>query len=383
MRLPALLAFLLAVLAQPLSAAGELRGIPSDVDLALSISYETAAKSRLHPALRAMQDRMEKLAAAADPEAHRRNQALAKALGVTPDSNRNLDLGLRARTEAGEPDIDVFAVARIDMRKAGFDTYARGQGASPVAVGDLTGWELKSLLPALMRVLSGSAEDGVLPADMPEGYAVAMPSDNLLFIAPIRELAKVHDAWRGKAPSYAFPEPARRLAEATPLCHTRLHADLSRILSNVPASPAEEPAGGLQSVTLHLGEDSKSVLLAGGAAYRTEAQAKLGAEQLRALIPIAGMAAIPADEDDETTRFLKGEVAALLATLRVAQDGVSLRMTAGHPLDRVEKILAKVESLVTEIASAAGAAPSPDPTPARPAARLEPAEAQKDGQKGR
>lgn len=379
MRLPALLATLLSALALPLPAAGELRGIPSDIDIAASISYETAAKSKLHPALQSMQRRMEKVAAEADPEAHRRNQALAKALGVTPDSNRNLDIGVRLGEGAGGPEVAVFAVARIDMRKAGFDAFAKSQGVSPVVLGDLSGWELKSLLPALMQVVSGSAEETALPADVLEGYAVAMPSDNLLLVAPVRELAKVHDAWRGKAPSYAFPEPARRLADATPLCHTRLHADLARVLSTAPDEV--EPAGGLRSATLHLGEDSKSVLIAGAAAYRTEAQAKLGAEQLRALIPIAGMAAIPADEDDETTRFLKGELAALLAAVKVTQEGASLRIEAGHPLDRMEKLLAKAETFLAEIAAAGGAAPAP--APARPAAKLEPAEAQKDGQKGR
>lgn len=382
MRITALLAALGAALALPLVAAGELRGIPADVDLALSISYETAAKSRLHPALQAMQRRLEKLAEQADPEAHRRNKAFAASLGVTADSSRNLDLGLRLRDGADGPEVALFAAARIDMRKAAFDAFARNQGVSPVAVGELAGWELKSIFPALLQAVSGKPDEAGLSAEMLEGYAVAMPSDNLVLVAPVRELGRSHDTWRGKSPGYAFPEPARRAAAAVPLCHTTLHANLGRILPTDPAEPgaAQEPAGGLQSVSLHVGEDSKDILVVAEISYRTEAQAKLGADQVRALVPLASLGAAPADEDDESTRFLKSEVAAFLSGVRVAQAGANVRVTASHPVERMEKVLAKAETLLAEIASAGGAAA---PAPARPAASLEPAQPQKDGKKPR
>ena len=383
MRITALLAALGAALTLPLAAAGELRGIPTDVDLALSISYETAAKSRLRPALQAMQRRLEKLAEQADPEASRRNKAFAASLGVTPDSSRHLDLGLRLQDGPDGPDLALFVAAHIDMRKAAFDAFAKNQGVSPVAVGELAGWELKSLFPALLQAVSGKPDEAGLSAEMLDGYAVAMPADNLMLVAPIRELGKSHDTWRGKSPGYAYPEPVRRAAAAVPLCHTTLHANLGRILSTASAEPGasgQEPAGGLQSVSLHLGEDSKDVRVVAHATYRTEAQAKLGAGQLQALIPVVGAAAMPDDADDEAARFLKPEVAAFVASIKVEQTGASLRVTATHPIERLETFLSKAETLLGEIASSVGAGA---PAPARPAAKLEPAATEKEGKKGR
>ncbi len=376
MRITAVLAALGAALAPPLAAAGELRGIPTDVDLALSISHETAAKSRLHPALQAMQRRLERLAEQADPEASRRNKAFAASLGVTPGGSRHLDLGLRLRDGPDGPGVALFVAAHIEMRKAAFDAFARSQGVSPVAVGELTGWELRSVFPALLRAVSGQPDEAGLSAEMLEGYAVAMPADNLVLIAPIRELGRSHDTWRGKSPSYAFPEPVSRAAAAIPLCHTILHANLERIL---PIAAAE-PGGGLQSVSLHLGEDGKDVLVVARAAYRTEAQARLGAGQLRALIPVLGAASTPTEADDEAARLLKPEVAAFLASIRVEQADATLGVTAAHPIGRMEKLLSKAEVLLGEIASSGGAG---SPAPARPAARLEPSSTGKDGEKPR
>jgi len=380
MRLLALPCLVAALLGPRLAAAEPLRGVPADVDVGLSVSYDVAAKSRLRPSLQALLDRMDRLAEQNDPDGFRRNKAFADRLGLSRDSSHHLDLGLRVRPGAdGAPSVAFFAAARIDMRKAAFDAFAREQGVSSVAVDGISGWDIARLFPALYRAVSGN-DLGAAPEGIFEGHAVAMPADNILLVAPVRELGRAHEAWLGKAPSYAFPGRVSREADAVPLRHTTLYAPVGKMIPAEAAgaadAKAEEPAGGLQEAALHLGESPSDILLVGSATYRTEAQAKLAAEQLRALVPIATMAALPAEEDDETTKFLKAELGALVATLKVERADAVLRLTASHPLDRADKLLSKMDTLLQ--AAAGQAAP-----PARPAAKLEPAAAEKTPEKPR
>lgn len=381
MRLLALPCVAATLILARLGAAEPLRGVPADVDVGMSVSYDTAAKSRLHPALQALQDRMDRLAEQNDPEAYRRNKAFADRLGLTRNSSHHLDLGIRIRPGAdGAPSVAFFAAARIDMRKSAFDAFAKQQGVSPVAVGDLSGWDIASLFPALYRAVSGN-DLGASPEGMFEGHAVAMPADNILLVAPVRELGLAHDAWRGKAPSYAFPGRVAQEADAIPLRHTTVFAPVGRMIpaeaAAAGAAKREEPAGGLQEAAIHLGESPADILVVGSATYRTEGQAKLAAEQLRALVPVATLAALPAEEDDENTRFLKAELGALLATLKVERTDAALRITASHPLARAEKLVGRLETVLQDLAGAQPAAP------ARPAARLEPAQPEKTVEKPR
>lgn len=377
MRALALPCLAAALLLPRLEAADALRGVPADVDAGMSVSYDTAAKSRLHPALRALQDRMDRVAEQGDPDAHRRNKALAERLGLTRDSSHHLDLGFRVRPGAdGEPSVAFFAAARIDMRKSAFDAFAREQGVSPVVGGDLSGWDIGSLFPALYRAVSGN-DLGATPEGMLDGHAVAMPADNVILVAPVRELGRAHQAWLGKAPSYAYPARVSREADAVPLRHTTVFAPVGKMIPAEPDAKSGDPAGGLQEVAIHLGESPSDILLVASATYRTEAQAKLAAEQLRALLPIAALGLQPSEEDDESAKFLKAEAAAFLSTLKVERSDVALRLTASHPLARSEKLVGRMETLLQEI-TGAQAAP-----PARPATKLEPAQPRKTEEKPR
>jgi hypothetical protein len=386
MRLASLLPCGLAALAL---AAEPLRGIPEDVLVAVRVSYDTAAKSKLHPAMKAMQRRMEAAAERLNPGQVQAGKDLQAKLGATEDGAHHLDLGVRITPGAGAPELAFFGAMRLEMSKAKFDAFAKEQGASPVAVGGASGWDLASLFGALQK-LSGAPEQIPLEAILQTPHAVMMPADGVILVAPVAELGKTLDRWNGKAASLALPAATEAGAAATPLCHTTVHADVAKMATlddtesdTPPGAPAEPFAGGMTRAGLHLGEDAKDLRLLVGATFGTEAQAKLAADQVRAFLPIGAMATMPADEDDEDTRFMKAEAAALLGSVKVEQQGTELRLLASHDLDRCKALLGKFEKQVLATLEAAAPGPALPPPADAPAVAPKVEADKKTDQKGR
>ena len=383
MRLTSLLPCGLAALAL---AAEPLRGLPEDVVVGARISYDTAAKSRLHPAMRAMQQRLAEAAERLNPGQAQAGKDLQAKLGLKDDGMRHLDLGVRVAANETGPDLAFFAAVRLDMGKAKFDAFAKERGASPVAVQGASGWDLASLVGVLQQA-AGAPDQLPLASLLQTPHAVMMPADGVLLVAPVAELGKTLERWNGKAPSLALPAAAEAAAASVPLCHTTVHADVARMAAldtaaPEPGVPAEPFAGGMTRGGLHLGEDASDLRVLLTAAFANEAQAKLAAEQVRAFLPIASMAAMPADEDDEDTRFLKAEGAALVGTVKVEQQGAELRILASHGLERCKAILGKLEKQI--LATLGGATPGPAlPPPADSPAVAPRSDTGKETQKGR
>ncbi len=384
MRLTSLLPCGLTALAL---AAEPLRGIPEDVLVGVRISYDTAAKSQLHPAMKAMQRRLEAAAEKLNPGQIQAGKDLQAKLGTTEDGAHHLDLGVRITPGTDAPDLAFFGAMRLEMSKAKFDAFAKEQGASPVAVGGASGWDLASLFGALQK-LSGAPEQIPLEAILQTPHAVMMPADGVILVAPVAELGKTLDRWNGKARSLTLPAGTEAGAAATPLCHTTVHADVAKMaaLDNEapePGAPAEPFAGGMTRAALHLGEDAKDVRLLAGATFGSEAQAKLAADQVRAFLPIGAMATMPADEDDEDTRFMKAEAAALLGSVKVEQQGAELRLLASHGVERCKAILGKLEKQVLATLEAAAPGPALPPPADAPAIAPKVEADKKTDQKGR
>lgn len=384
MRLASLLPCGLAALAL---AAEPLRGIPDDVLVGVRISYDTAAKSKVQPAMKAMQRRLEAAAERLNPGQVQAGKDLQASLGAAEDGAHHLDLGVRVTAGAAGPDIAFFGAMRLEMSKAKFDAFAKQQGAASVAADGAAGWDLASLLGALQKV-SGAPEQIPLEAILQSPHAVMMPADGVLLVAPVAELGKTLGRWNGKAASLALPATTEAGAAATPLCHTTVHADVAKMAAldteaAEAGAPAEPFAGGMTRAALHLGEDATDVRLLAGATFATEAQAKLAADQVRAFLPIGAMATMPADEDDEDTRFLKAEAAALLGSVMVNQQGAELQLVAKHGVERCKAILGKLEKQVLATLEAAAPGPAIPPPAGAPAVAPKPEADKKTDQKGR
>lgn len=373
MRLPALLPLLLATLAL---AAEPLRGIPENVSLAGRISYDTAAKSQLAPLVKALQTKMEGLAAQMDPAAAKANKELQTRLGLTPESNHQVDFGVRVtldtNQDTNEPQFTVFIVFKHEGKKSALDTFAKESNASPIAFTGGTAWELSTVMSAVIGANAGSPAN--LPLESFAEHALFMPEDGVLIIAPIRELPLALACWNRKSPSYQLPAPIETLARNTPLSHTIFSANilqLAKLLADdvvqEAGAPSSPPAGGMTQAGLVIGEDTKNVLLRAAMNYADADLAKLAAEQIRGFVPMGSMLAMPNNQDDADTQQVKAQVGRFINSLKVEQEGSSIRLSMQHSLEDMKVLMAQLEKqLITSLQSLPTATPPPAvPTPAK------------------
>ena len=373
MRLPALLPILLATLA---FAAEPLRGIPENVSLAGRISYDTAAKSQLAPLVKALQTRMEGLAAQMDPAAAKANKELQTRLGLTPEGNHQVDFGVRVTLDSNqgtnEPQFTVFIVFKHEGKKSALDTFAKESNASPIAFTGGTAWELSTVMGAVIGANAGSPAN--LPLEAFAEHALFMPEDGVMIIAPIRELPLALACWNRKSPSHQLPAPVETLARNTPLSHTIFSANilqLAKLLADDVAqeagAPPSPPAGGMTQAGLIIGEDTKNVLLRASMNYADADLAKLAAEQIRGFVPMGSMLAMPNDQDDADTQLVKAQMGRVINSLKVEQEGSNVRLSLQHSLEDMKVLMAQLEKqLITSLQSLPTATPAPAvPSPAK------------------
>lgn len=351
MRFPALLPLLLVTFA---FANETLRGIPENVSLATRISYDTAGKSQLAPTLKAMQKRMEVMATQLDPAGAKANQELQARLGLTPEGNRQLDLGLRITLDATSPgsgpQFACFAVYQHEGKKAAFETFAKASNASPIAFTGGTAWELSTVIRAVLGANLAAPTD--LPLEAFADHALFMPENGVMVIAPIRELPLALACWNQKSPSHPFPAALTALAKATPLSHTTVSAkvsDFTQLMAedlsqaSEPDAPATPPAGGMTQAGLVLGEDAQNLLLRATMTYGNAELAKGAAEQIKGFVPMGSMLAMPNDQDDADTQVIKAQVGRFINSLKVEQEGTQVRLAMQHSLEDMKVLILQLE----------------------------------------
>lgn len=354
-----LLALTAAALATPLTLPAEtLRGIPAEVDAAVHISYDVAAKSQLHAASVELQQRMEKLSAELDPAAAARNKQLMERLGLKKDGVHTFDLGLRmtkAESADAEPGFNVYGVMRIEMKKSALDAFAKAESVGPVVMNGASGWEFSKLAGAFLKALGAEEQAGVVTSLLQE-YAVVMPEDGVVLFCPVREMPKALACWNGKDASHELAAPARSLVAETPLAHTQLHAKVRGMMEKADPEAAKTDTVGLKDVSAVVGEDPKDFLIRAKASFINEAKATAAAQQINAGIAIGTMACQETEEDDADTKFLKGEAAAFLAGLTVKQEADMVVLRSAFPIPRAKALFqtfgAKIEQTIRETAAA-------------------------------
>ncbi len=348
-----------AVLAAPLTLPAEtLRGIPAEVDAALHISYDVAAKSQLHPVTLELQQRMEKLSAELDPATAARNKQLMERLGLKKDGIHTFDLGVRmtkAAPEVAEPGFNVYGVMRLEMKKAAMDAFAKAEGVAPVVMNGTNGWEFSKLSGAFLKAL-GAEEQAETIGALLQDYAVVMPEDGVVIFCPVREMPKALASWNGKSPSHDLAKSAQSLVAETPLAHTQMHAKVRSMMETMDPEGAKTDTVGLKDVSAAVGEDAKDFLIRAKASFLSEAKATAAAQQISAGIAIGTMASQVTEEDDADTKYLKGEAAAFLAGLTVKQEADAVILRSAFPISRMKVLLQnfgqKIEQTIRETAVA-------------------------------
>ena len=350
-----------------LSAHAEpLRGIPANVDAAVHISYDEAAKSQLHPLAVALQKRMEKLGEQLDPVAAKRNKELLNRLGLKTDGTHIIKLGIRIAKGEGEegPDYSFYGVIHLDLRKSAFDTFAKEQGVSPVVIGDLTGWEGNKLVIALLKALNQDVVTEESAMEVLKDYAVVMPEDNVLILSPIRETSTTIACWRNKKPSFELPASAQAEVTATPLHHTQIYANVRKIQEAVDPESLKTDKLGLKDVTYVVGEDTKDFLMRAKVSFSDEAKAKTAAQEITSALTIGNLATVEADEDDADTKYFKSEAADFLAGIKTTQDGATVSIRSAYSLGRAKVLFGKLGDKVEQMAREAAEVTKENATPA-------------------
>lgn len=365
-----LLPLVAAALLTPLAASAEpLKGIPADVDVGVHISYDEAAKSQLHPAMMALQKRMEKVARETDPVAVQRNKELMERLGLKPDSSPNhvIDFGLRvtqgkpaAEGEQATPDFAVYAVMRLDMAKTAFDAFAKDQGVGPVVIGDTNGWESGKLVGALLKAMApeGGSQSETLES-MLQDYAIVMPEDKVLILCPVRDLANTVASWRGKGVSYELPAQTRTLAAGTPLPHTQAHGAVRKIQEIADPDSLKKDKAGLKDVSLVVGEDAKSLLIRANAGFIDKAKAEQAAKQITSVLAMGNLATAEEETDDEETKYYKMEAGIFLSGISVKQDGATVAIHSAFPLENAKALIARLGDKIEQTVREASATKAP------------------------
>lgn len=349
---------LAAVLAAPLTLpAKTLRGIPGEVDAALHISYDVAAKSQLHPVTLELQQRMEKLSAELDPATAARNKQLMERLGLKKDGIHTFDLGVRvtkAAPEVAEPGFNLYGVMRLEMKKAAMDAFAKAEGVAPVVMNGTNGWEFSKLSGAFLKAL-GAEEQADAIGTILQDYAVVMPEDGVVIFCPVREMPKALACWNGKTPSHELAPAAKSLVAETPLAHTQMHAKVRSMMETLDPEAAKTDTVGLKDVSATVGEDTKDFLIRAKASFLSEAKATTAVQQISAGIAIGTMASQVTEEDDADTKYLKGEAAAFLAGITVKQEADTVILRSAFPIARMKTLLQnfgqKIEQTIRETAS--------------------------------
>lgn len=350
MRLPLLAA---AVLALPLASPAEpLRGIPADVDVAMHISYDEAAKSQLYPVSQELQKRMEKLSEQLDPAGSKRGKELMERLGVKPNSMHTLDIGLRISKGASEeegPDIAVFGVGRMDLTKEKFDAFAKSEGVAPVAMGGVNGWEAAKMAEAMFRIMGNEELSQALAGQMGE-YAIAMPQDGVMIVCPVSQLAKAAGSLAGKTPSFELPAGAQGLVKQTGLAHTHLYGNARKIMETADPEALKTDKSGIVDLAMAVGENEKHFLINGRASFTDEAKAKVAAQQTSAFLAMANLGTAEEETDDEDAKYYKAEAAVFLSGIEVRQEGASIVLRTAYPIDRAKVLFRKMSAKVEELA---------------------------------
>jgi len=358
MRLPLLAT---AALLAPLAATAEpLKGIPAEVDAAVHISYDVAAKSQLYPASLELQKRMEKLSAELDPAAAARNKQLMDRLGMKQNGIHTFDLGVRMtkpnpEDAEAQPGFNVYGVLRLDLKKEALDAFAKAEAVGPVVMGGINGWEFSKLAGAFLKALGAEEQAGVVTSLL-QDYAVVMPEDGTVIFCPVREMPKALDCWKGKASSHELAPAAKALVAETPLAHTQAHVKVRDMMETLDPEAAKTDTVGLKDVSAVVGEDPKDFLIQAKASFLNEAKAKAAAQQISAGIAIGTMAAQETEEDDAETKFLKGELTAFLAGITVKQESDTVALRSAFPVPRAKALFqtfgTKIEQTIREAAAA-------------------------------
>lgn len=354
-----ILALTAAALATPLTLPAEtLRGIPAEVDAALHVSYDVAAKSQLYPASVELQQRMEKLSAELDPAAAARNKQLMERLGLSKNGIHTFDLGVRmtkAATDVAEPGFHVYGVMRLEMKKAAMDAFAKAEGVAPVVMNGASGWEFSKLSGAFLKAL-GAEEQAETIGALLQDYAVVMPEDGVVIFCPVREMPKALACWNGKGASHELAPAARSLVAETPLAHTQAHVKVRSMMETLDPEAAKADTVGLKDVSAAVGEDTKDFLIRAKASFVSEAKATTAVQQINAGIAIGTMAAQETEEDDADTKYLKGEAAAFLAGITVKQEADTVILRSAFPIARMKTLFQtfgqKIEQTIRDTAAA-------------------------------
>jgi len=276
-----LLASLLTATAAVLPAQQfDTRGIPADAAIVLVTAPTTGLQINSSPAMKALRERMEKIAAKADQNGPKYDKILREEFGIdTNDTNSSFAIGVNIANGAnGAPDFSGAAVIHMKVDPKKVDAFAKKRGLAALTAGGKSGWNALQFFAALTDPKAQAQPDG--PDSFQLGLFIVDAST--IVIAQPKDAAKCFASLAGKTPAYALSPAQKTFTAETGKPYGFFAINMARL----PSNPELEQTG-LANAMMAFGEKGPHQVYQIAAHFTSAEKAKTTGQQIQGFLAAA------------------------------------------------------------------------------------------------
>ena len=331
------------------------RGIPADAAIVLVTAPTTGLQINSSPAMKALRERLEKIAAKADKNSPKFDKILREEFGVdTNDTNSSFALGLNIANGAnGTPDFSGAAVIRMKVDPKKVEAFGKKRGIATFTAGGKTGWNALQFFGALSDPGAQAQPDG--PDSFQLGLFIVDAST--IVIAQPKDAAACFASLAGKTPSYALNPAQKTFAADTGKSYGFFSVNLARL----PSNPELEQTG-LASAMMAFGEKGPSQVYKVAANFTSAEKAKATGQQIQGFLAAAPLllAIDPAEPaEQQAIKKLGTELVSAIQPVKV--EGNQAAMTISLETEKLIGMVAQMMDLAEKQMDAQGGAASGAP----------------------
>ena len=331
------------------------RGIPADAAIVLVTAPTTGLKINSSPAMKALRERLEKIAAKADKNSPKFDKILREEFGVdTNDTNSSFALGLNIANGAnGTPDFSGAAVIRMKVDPKKVEAFGKKRGIATFTAGGKTGWNALQFFGALGDPGAQAQPDG--PDSFQLGLFVVDAST--IVIAQPKDAAACFASLAGKTAPYALNAAQKTFVADTGRSYGFFAVNLARL----PSNPELEQTG-LANAMMAFGEKGPNQVYKIAANFTTAEKAKTTGQQIQGFLAAAPLLlAIDPAEPAEQQALKKVGTELVSAIQPVKVEGNQAAMTISFETEKLIGMIAQLMDIAEKQMEAQGGAASGAP----------------------
>ena len=333
------------------------RGIPADAAIVLVTAPTTGLQINNSPAMKALRERAEKLAAknATGAAAGQPNyeKILREEFGMTTnDTNNSFALGVNMTNGAnGTPDFSGAAILHVKLDPKKVEAFGKKRGLASLTAGGKTGWNALQFFAAVADANAKPQPDG--PDSFQLGLFV-VDASTVVLVQP-KDAAACFNSLAGKTPAYALSAAQKTFAAETGKPYGFFSVNLARL----PASPDIEKTG-LASALMAFGEKGPNQVYQIAANFTSAEKAKTTGQQIQGFLAAAPLllAIDPAEPaEQQAIKKMGAELVSAIQPVKVTGNQASLTISL-----ETEKLVGMVSQIMDlaekQMEAQGGAAPS-------------------------